>query len=260
MEMAEPELPALSARTRIPNSAATAITSSSHEIAAPSQLSIRIVGCVSFGIGSHRTRLDASVAAIKQRPIVARTAFGSAEVDPRSSNAPLISNTLPAARAAGASSAFIRRTIGPNSSGVRATRPKPRSASDIVITASSCSEAAIAKLATAEAATFGFVERDRTTSRFTDAPFSAPLSSCAARPQICCSVSSQRASAFTRVELIAQLRIVWRGRDRHRFSRIEPVNRRGLHELRHDGRRLSDRQLVEEKGELLVVCLAERRL
>src|SRR5438270_873343 len=101
----------------------------------------------------------------------------------------------------------------------------------------------------------------RTTSRFTETPFSAPLISWAARPQICSSVASQSASVFTVVrESLTSLGVVRRGGHRDRLGGRRAVNFDGFHVRRDRGRRLADRQLVEQKPEFVVVGTRQRRL
>ena len=67
-------------------------------------------------------------------------------------------------------------------------------ASVIAITVPSCPVAASAYRLTADAAAFGFSQCDRTTSRLTETPFSAPFISWATRAEIRCSVSSHKTS------------------------------------------------------------------
>ena len=157
-------------------------------------MSKRIVARASLATTAHRTRGEASTAASVAAPTANRTAFPFADVNPNSSNDPSKSRHPPSARTTGATNASMCRTIGVICTGSTTGRVKDNSASVRAITLSSWLTAASANLLTAVAGTSGFSARERTTSRFTATPLSAPFSSCARDSLMRCNMSSHNAS------------------------------------------------------------------
>src|SRR5262245_12934355 len=177
----------------------------------------------------------------------------------------------------------MRSTTVPIATEPRGSRTSHKSASLIEMTAVNCSAAAVAYCPTADAATPGFSARVRTTSTFTDTPFSAPFTSCAASPPIRASTPSQSSSItagsafFTRLaraaadfdatgppmsprRSVAQVRIVRRRGDSDSLTGIHTMNLRRLHVPGDGIGGVPDGQLIEQERELLVVRLRERSL